>query len=141
MSYVTLHYISALRFYCSVVIIAIFFTDFDDRLQPRIKRAEGRHIDFGFTNEVFEFFGCLTPDDKCITTKAQLGKIFVYLEGKQFPIVFSRSNKTHCETSTLLYLCIIVSASQYNIFGFLANYVEDLETRDFKLKRVLPLSA
>ena len=40
---------------------------------------------------------------------------FVYLEGKQYPIVFSRSNKTHCETSTLLYLCIIVSASQYNI--------------------------
>ena len=41
--------------------------------------------------------------------------VFVYLEGKQFPIVFSRSNKTHCETSTLLYLRIIVSASQYNI--------------------------
>ena len=40
---------------------------------------------------------------------------FVYLEGKQFPIVFSRSNKTHCETSTLLYIRNIVSASQYDI--------------------------
>ena len=40
---------------------------------------------------------------------------FVYLERKRFPIVFSQSNKTYCETSTLLYLSIIVSASQYNI--------------------------
>jgi len=40
---------------------------------------------------------------------------FVYLEGKQFPIVFSWSNKTHCEASTLLYLYIIVALSQYDI--------------------------
>ena len=43
-------------------------------------------------------------------------EFFVYLEGKQFPIVFFGLNKTHRETSTLLYLRIIVMASQYNIF-------------------------
>ena len=54
---------------------------------------------------------------------------FVYLEGKQFPIVISRSNKRHFETSTLLYLRLIVSASQYYIiidivFDFLATHMK-----------------
>ena len=34
----------------------------------------------------------------------RISKYFVYLKGKQFPIVFYQANKTHCETLTLLNL-------------------------------------
>jgi len=42
------------------------------RWHSRVKRAEGRKIDLGFSHEFFEFFGCLTPDDQCITSRSEL---------------------------------------------------------------------
>ena len=57
-----------------IIFFIVLYLNFSTGRHLRPKRAEGRHLDIGFTNDFFEYFGCLTPVDQCITTKSDLGK-------------------------------------------------------------------